>query len=753
MSNPYKVWKRKHLDTLEEMEEAFKWEKPITGGGDTESTGLHIIKDKVFLIVFGWLIPNKDYGRVYTFYHTPENMQTFFHLANRLEHFVWWNVKYDLHMMKNAGFSYTEPNLVEGMAVARLVVEAIPARKGGDSLKLKDIGVKYVHPEANESEKLIKAELKKINDARIKVLTAALKQYPLEGEFTPTGRQKFWGKKAIEDFLKDPTQDVEELPKEIAEVWLDWQEEYPEATYEDIGRDLMIKYAGEDVITMLEYFKKAYPVLLGREQLDILKLENKVILPLFRMERVGIRTDQKYLIDSRARMKAYITNKRHRMYEIAGEKVTVGQHQRIVEIYKEKWDMNLPSADKAVMKKIKQHYKGEAKEFAELIKELRTLEKWYSTYLLRIIKITEYDGRFYTQIAQCSAVSGRVGSDAQQFPKDPILTEAGNKLKDEGLPVPVEEQIFHPRRAFVITGNGYDRTYYVDQSQVELRVQANYTLLVSGGDTNLCRAYMPFKCHRTITTCGNKQTKVPYDYSIKLNRDEWDKHDWYFNEAPETKWTPTDVHSETTHNALVLLGYVVHEKYLHYIYEGKDEPFFARNIDDKGFQVVRYKGKIFNFMKNYGGGMKAAMEQLDLPEKVAKAMIEGFSMAFPHVIKYQNKVQRQHAIAGFVKNMSGRRYYLKDNGIAYKLANYLVQGTCADELKKAMVAIDEYLLDKKSRFQMNIHDECSIEVWNGEEYVIPVIQKMLSSFDWALVPILADVEYTEGSWAEKESVS
>ena len=97
------------------------------------------------------------------------------------------------------------------------------------------------------------------------------------------------------------------------------------------------------------------------------------------------------------------------------------------------------STDKAFLKKHKDN------RVSQLITRLRRLEKWQSTYISRIIEVAEYDGNFYTQYGQFNTVSGRLGSDAQQFPKERILTEEGElyeKEHGEGR-APVEMEIFH----------------------------------------------------------------------------------------------------------------------------------------------------------------------------------------------------------------------------------------------------------------------------------------------------------------------
>ena len=798
--DPYNSWDRRHLETKEQFDEMvwlFNMDSPVVGGGDTETDGLHIKKATPFLIIFGWLIPGEKYGRVFTFNPTQRNMKVFFKLAEKLKAFVWWNTKYDLHMMTNIGFRYEKSNLFEGIALARVVVEAIPARMGGDAMKLKHIGATYVHPEANESEKRIKEIKKEIQARRVKILTAAIKQFDHPTDKVTkfvnidTGKKTTekwalenpdkvdmvtvpakWTKKRVEDFLKDILHEPEEMPDEFREFYQDWLDEYYpnhypgeklEPTYKDAYEEdpeAMIRYAGDDVITMLEFYKLAVPIAKEREQQKVIKRENALILPLYRMERVGIRTDQEYLKKSRLLLKEIIKKKRHRMWEICEQEVTVGQGATLMSIFEDKWDIKMSKCDKKALKDVSKTHKGtEADELATLIKSLRRLEKWYSTYCVRILNITSYDGRYYTQIAQCSAVSGRVGSDGQQFPKERILTEEGEKHEEEhgDFTAPESEEIFFPRRAYIPTNQGeeegYTAIYYLDYSQIELRNQADYTIKVSGGDLNMCRAYMPFKC-------VHYKAKEVFNYKDPQARKLWDLKQqdgvtsaWLMPDKNNEPWTPTDNHSETTHLALVELGYTCIKKYEEYDSKGASEEsieVFGTHLDKKGFKGARSKGKTFNFAKNYGGGLRAAMDEQGLPKAAAMALIKGYETAFPHVITYQQKVIHKHLIAGYVQNQYHRRYYVDDNNNAYKLANYLIQGTCADMLKEGIIQIDKLLMNHKSRFIMNIHDELQFEIWKGEEFLIPEILKIMQDHDWHFIPIVSDVEIATDTWATKE---
>ena len=153
---------------------------------------------------------------------------------------------------------------------------------------------------------------------------------------------------------------------------------------------------------------------------------------------------------------------------------------------------------------------GEPSIIASLIIELRTLDKWLSTYIEGMLNRVS-NGRIYTNINNSGAVTGRVSSDMQQQPSEPLLNKKGDEL-------------FHPRKVFVNDDNA--TTYYFDFSQMELRLQANYTIDISGGDKNLCRAFIPFGCVSIFT---NKK--------YRLGDENWGSGEWV--DEDDNEWTPS----------------------------------------------------------------------------------------------------------------------------------------------------------------------------------------------------------------------
>ena len=177
-------------------------------------------------------------------------------------------------------------------------------------------------------------------------------------------------------------------------------------------------------------------------------------------------------------------------------------------ILKDKYNLTVKSTGNEALSILKNSTDNEAvKEFITVLQELRTLEKWYSAYIIRFQKDLKFNDKLYTTINQVGAVSGRVTSDFQQFPKKPIKTIDGKEL-------------FHPRR-IIKTDTAI---VYLDYSQIELRFQALYTIIIGKPDFNMCRAYMPYKC---ISKEG-----IPFDYNNPEHIKNWNK-EWYHEENPE----------------------------------------------------------------------------------------------------------------------------------------------------------------------------------------------------------------------------
>ena len=293
--------------------------------------------------------------------------------------------------------------------------------------------------------------------------------------------------------------------------------------------------------------------------------------------------------------------------------------------------------------------------------------------------------------------------------------------------------MFHPRK-MIITTPGYKGIAYLDYSQVELRLQALYTILVGHPDLNLCRAYMPYKCVRVVEDdigCGLNQCYYEeFDYTKPEHIAHAYDTKWYYNEDKEKEWKPTDVHAATTHVAF---------------------PDLDTSSDE--FKKLRGKvGKRVNFAKNYGAQFNRIKIMFpDYDDETIHRIDDAYYQAFPGVKSYHEYCNKIVKMQPYVTNLFGVKYY----GLSgHKLINCLVQGSGAYLLKERIKEVDEYIQSHhlRSRMQMQIHDEISYEIWPGEEEHVLEFKKIMQKFEGAYVPIVADLEFTSTNWADKEEV-
>lgn len=668
------------VTSLQDIEKLLKEERPDTIVYDTETTGLNFMVDKPFLLGIEF---NKN------IYITEPN-RDFFEMLYQLPFpyvLIAHNAKYDYHMLVNAGHPIPEHiGLVDTLTLARLTQYA----DDRESIGLEALGAKYVDEDSKFAGKVIKNHINEINKQRLKSLKDKLKLEKLPAK------------------LIDVLNEYRNKIQFVEHPWSHWfsfiNKHYQEPNYEDSYKDnpnLMTNYLMDDLVITREFYTKAIPVLrkTGRNA-EIFNRENELIRIVAEMERIGLRVDIDYLLQSRERVMNYKSVKYDTLKQLTGIEFSVGQHAIIKKIFKNRFNIELDKTDIKALEILSKSKDEEVAKLAYLILELRTIDKWLSTYIEgKLNKVL--NGRIHTSINNAGTVTGRVSSDLQQEPKEPLLDDEGNEL-------------FHPRRV-VINDEGA-KTYYFDYSQMELRVQAHYTIEVAGGDTNLCRAFIPFGCESIFT--GDK---------YQLGNPDWNSGEWV--DETQTPWEPIDLHSVTTLEAFPELGSKDHPEFSHY----------------------RRLGKMCNFLKNYGGGVDAIKSQIIDNDEIAIKLNKGYYNAFPKILDYQKWVEGNLAKYGYVENIYGRRYYLQSSNYYYKAYNYIIQGSCADMVKEKEVQVHHFLKGHKSKMLLPIHDEIQISIADGEEHLIDGIKKIMESADNVVpyIPMTCDVEITHTSWADK----
>lgn len=142
----------------------------------------------------------------------------------------------------------------------------------------------------------------------------------------------------------------------------------------------------------------------------------------------------------------------------------------------------------------------------------------------------------------------------------------------------------------------------------------------------------------------------------------------------------------------------------------------------------RHLAKNLNFGSIYGLGPKSFAVKFkqnllhNHPERdpdnlfpVAQSLMNEYFRKVPFVKPTCNKIMEVGQRRGYVKTLSGRRQRMPlDNG-AYKLINYLIQGSAADLLKKGLVDAWERGVFKVLKLHAQVHDEVVFSIPKTKE--------------------------------------
>ena len=164
----------------------------------------------------------------------------------------------------------------------------------------------------------------------------------------------------------------------------------------------------------------------------------------------------------------------------------------------------------------------------------------------------------------------------------------------------------------------------------------------------------------------------------------------------------------------------------------------------------RRKAKTANFGIIYGISAFGLSQQLDCPRNEARQLIDDYFAAFPGVIRYIEKQKEIARQRGYAETLFGRKRYLPDilsnNATVRSFAernavNAPIQGTAADIIKIAMVAIHRRLKEEnlKAQMIMQVHDELNFNVPEAEiEKVRQIVVNEMQNAVHLSIPLIAD---------------
>jgi len=162
----------------------------------------------------------------------------------------------------------------------------------------------------------------------------------------------------------------------------------------------------------------------------------------------------------------------------------------------------------------------------------------------------------------------------------------------------------------------------------------------------------------------------------------------------------------------------------HDVHRATAAEIFAVEPEAVSSEQRRY-AKVINFGLIYGMSAFGLASQLGIERSAAQAYIERYFARYPGVANYMQTTRDQAKQQGYVETVFGRRLWLPEinggNGMRRQAAeraaiNAPMQGTAADLIKLAMVAVQNWLEKEKlkTRLIMQVHDELVLEVPDNE---------------------------------------
>lgn len=165
----------------------------------------------------------------------------------------------------------------------------------------------------------------------------------------------------------------------------------------------------------------------------------------------------------------------------------------------------------------------------------------------------------------------------------------------------------------------------------------------------------------------------------------------------------------------------------------------------------RRSAKAINFGLIYGMSAFGLAKQIGVDRKQAQEYIDRYFTRYPGVLGYMERTRAQAAEKGYVETLFGRRLYVPDinaknpslrRGAERAAINAPLQGTAADIVKRAMVAVDNWLVDSglDARMILQVHDELVLEVREDlVDVVREQIQPHMAGAAELEVPLLVEV--------------
>jgi DNA polymerase-1 len=451
-------------------------------------------------------------------------------------------------------------------------------------------------------------------------------------------------------------------------------------------------YAAEDADIPLSM----HPILAAKlAEMELDKLNETLEVPLIEvladMEFTGVRVDPVRLAELSARYGERLAQLEREIEELAGHPLNIASPKQLAQVLFQ--ELGLP-----VVKKTKTGPSTDADVLEELaashplpakIVEYRQYAKLKNTYVDALPTMIHPDtGRVHTAFNQVVAATGRLSSSDPNLQNIPIRTEEGREIRSAFI-------AYSPPRSGEGLGEGRSTWQFLsaDYSQIELRILAHYS-----EDPSMCAAF---------------------------DRDE-------------------DIHTLV---ASQVFGVSASEV----------------------TSAMRRSAKAVNFGVIYGQSPFGLAKGLGISQDDAAEFIDGYFGTYRGVARFMLRTLDECRRNGYVSTILGRRRAIQGVRPIEQLTlgtdhpsrrplnlpertavNSVIQGSAADLIKLAMIAIYRRLRDERleAKLILQIHDELVFEVSPQHVNTLAkLVRDEMQSVMQLRVPLKVDVK-SGANWAE-----
>ena len=267
--------------------------------------------------------------------------------------------------------------------------------------------------------------------------------------------------------------------------------------------------------------------------------------------------------------------------------------------------------------------------------------------------------------------------------------------------------------------------------------------------------------HQAVTATGRLSSSDPNLQNIPIRTDEGRRIRQAFIASPGCKIVAADY----SQIELRIMAHLSQDEGLLNAFANGLDVHSATAAEVFGVKIdavsgdQRRKAKAINFGLIYGMSAFGLAKQLGLGRNEAQDYIDLYFARYPGVADYMARTRELAHEVGYVETLNGRRLYLpeinaknrqRQQAAERTAINAPMQGTAADMIKMAMLAVDEWVISSTidARMIMQVHDELVFEVEAGAvDELCETVGVLMSEVGLLDVPLLVEVG-TGDNWDE-----